>query len=320
MTVAPWAAVAVVVVLSGASLGVGAAEASLTQLFTDPDGQALLLLSRWPRTAALILAGAALAVSGLIMQQLTRNRFVAPSTAGTVDAAALGVLVSLVLFASAPVIGKVLISTGFALAGTAVFVAVIHRVQFKDVVFVPLIGLLLGGVYRAIAEFVAYRENLTQSLGVWMNADFSSVIQGRYETLWLAGAAAIVAYAFAYQFGAAGMGRDFATGIGVNVRRITAIGLSIASFTTAVVVVTVGAIPFLGLIVPNLVTMTLGDNLRRALPVTALAGAALTLACDVLARVLIFPYEVPVGSIVGVLGAVVFAALVLRRGNRYVTA
>ena len=319
-TVAPWVAVAAVVVLAGLSLAVGVADVSLAQLFTDPDGQTLLLLSRWPRTAALVLAGAALAISGLIMQQLTRNRFVAPSTAGTVDAATLGVLVSLILFASAPVMGKVLISTAFALAGTAVFVILIQRVQFKDVVFVPLIGLLLGGVYRAIAEFFAYRENLTQSLGTWMNGDFSGVIQGRYETLWLAGAAAVVAYAFAHQFAAAGMGRDFATGIGVNVRRVTAIGLSIASFTTAVVVVTVGAIPFLGLIVPNLVTMAIGDNLRRALPVTALAGAALTLGCDTLARVLIFPYEIPVGSIVGVLGAVVFAALVLRKGNRYVTA
>lgn len=319
-SVALWVALAVVVLLSAASLVVGAADVRLADLFSLSDEHGLLTLSRAPRTAALILAGGALAVSGLVMQQLTRNRFVAPSTAGTVDAAALGVLVSLLLFASAPVMGKVVISTIFALAGTAVFVVVIQRVHFKDIVFVPLIGLLLGGVYRAIAEFFAYRENLTQSLAIWMNGDFSGVIQGRYETLWLAGIAASAAYGFAHQFAATAMGRDFATGIGVNVKRITAIGLAIAAFTTAVVVVTVGAIPFLGLIVPNLVTMVIGDNLRRALPVTALAGAALTLSCDLLARVLIFPYEVPVGSIVGVLGAVIFAALILRKRNRYVTA
>lgn len=318
--VAPWVALAAVVLLAIGSLVVGAADVRLADLFTLSDDHGLLTLSRAPRTAALVLAGGALAVAGLVMQQLTRNRFVAPSTAGTVDAAAVGVLISLLLFASAPVMGKVLISTAFALAGTAVFVFVIQRIHFKDIVFVPLVGLLLGGVYRAIAEFFAYRENLTQSLAIWMNGDFSGVIQGRYETLWLAGIAAVVAYGFAHQFSATAMGRDFATGIGVNVKRVTSIGLAIAAFTTAVVVVTVGAIPFLGLIVPNLVTMVMGDNLRRALPVTALAGAALTLACDLLARVLIYPYEVPVGSIVGVLGAVIFAALVLRKGNRYVTA
>lgn len=306
--------------LALASLALGAATLSVSELLTRADGHALLLLSRWPRTAALILAGAALAVSGLIMQQLTRNRFVAPSTAGTVDAAALGVLCSLLLFASAPVMGKVLVATAFALAGTIVFVTIVHRVRFKDAVFVPLVGLLLGGVYRAISEVIAYRENMMQSLTSWMNGDFSGIIQGRYETLWFAGLAAVVAYLFAHQFGAAGMGREFATGIGVHVRRITAMGLSIAAFTTAAVVATVGAIPFLGLIVPNLVTMAIGDNVRRALPVTALAGAALTLACDILARAVIFPYEVPVGTIVGVLGAVAFAALVLRKGNRYVTA
>lgn len=318
--VTPWVALAAVVLLAIGSLVVGAADVRLADLFTLSDDHGLLALSRAPRTAALILAGGALAVSGLVMQQLTRNRFVAPSTAGTVDAAAVGVLVSLLLFASAPVMAKVLISTAFALAGTAVFVLVIQRIHFKDIVFVPLVGLLLGGVYRAIAEFFAYRENLTQSLAIWMNGDFSGVIQGRYETLWLAGIAAVAAYGFAHQFSATALGRDFAAGIGVNVKRVTAIGLAIAAFTTAVVVVTVGAIPFLGLIVPNLVTMVVGDNLRRALPVTALAGAALTLACDLLARTLIFPYEVPVGSIVGVLGAVIFAALVLRKGNRYVTA
>ncbi|MDN4472131.1 ABC transporter permease [Demequina zhanjiangensis] len=310
-------AVAAVGVLSVVSLAVGAAGVGLGELVGSDEGRSLLTLSRWPRTAALILSGAALAVAGLIMQQLTRNRFVAPSTAGTVDAATLGVLTSLLFFASAPVMGKVLISTAFALAGTAVFVVLIQRVQFKDVVFVPLVGLLLGGVYRAIAEFVAYREGLTQSLSVWTNGDFSGIIQGRYETLWLAGAAAVLAYAFAHHFSAAGMGRDFATGIGVDVRRVTALGLSIAAFTTAVVVVTAGAIPFLGLIVPNLVTMAIGDNLRRTLPVTAMAGAALTLACDILGRLLIFPYEIPIGSIAGVLGAVIFAALVLRKGNRY---
>lgn len=318
--VAPWAAAAAVLVLAVISLFVGVAEVDLGSLLTDPEAREVFALSRVPRTAALLLAGSGLAVAGLIMQHLARNRFVAPTTAGTIDAAGLGLLTATLLFAGASIMTKITIAMVFALAGTALFIAIIQRIQFKDVILVPLVGLLLGGVFSAIAEFFAYRTNLTQTMSVWMNGDFSGVIQGRYETLWLAGAVALIAYLFANRFTAAGMGRDFATNIGVNYRLWMGAGLSIAAMVTAVVVVTVGAIPFLGLIVPNIVTLMLGDNLRRVLPTTALAGAALVVLCDILGRWLIYPYEIPVGTIVGVVGSAIFLVLILRRSNRYATA
>lgn len=318
--VAPWAAAAAVLVLAVISLFVGVAEVDLGSLLTDPEAREVFALSRVPRTAALLLAGSGLAVAGLIMQHLARNRFVSPTTAGTIDAAGLGLLTATLLFAGASIMTKITIAMVFALAGTALFIAIIQRIQFKDVILVPLVGLLLGGVFSAIAEFFAYRTNLTQTMSVWMNGDFSGVIQGRYETLWLAGAVALIAYLFANRFTAAGMGRDFATNIGVNYRLWMGAGLSIAAMVTAVVVVTVGAIPFLGLIVPNIVTLMLGDNLRRVLPTTALAGAALVVLCDILGRWLIYPYEIPVGTIVGVVGSAIFLVLILRRSNRYATA
>lgn len=317
---APWAAAVAVLVLALISLFVGVADVDLGSLLTDPEAREVFALSRVPRTAALLLAGSGLAVAGLIMQHLARNRFVAPTTAGTIDAAGLGLLTATLLFAGASIMTKITIAMVFALAGTALFIAIIQRIHFKDVILVPLVGLLLGGVFSAIAEFFAYRNNLTQTMSVWMNGDFSGVIHGRYETLWLAGAVALIAYLFANRFTAAGMGRDFATNIGVNHRLWMGAGLSIAAMVTAVVVVTVGAIPFLGLIVPNIVTLMLGDNLRRVLPTTALAGAALVVLCDILGRWLIYPYEIAVGTIVGVVGSAIFLVLVLRRSNRYATA
>ncbi|WP_084104697.1 ABC transporter permease [Demequina sp. NBRC 110056] len=318
--VAPWAAAALVLLLAVVSLLLGAADVNVWALFTDAEAWQVVTVSRVPRTAALILSGAALAVAGLIMQHLARNRFVAPSTAGTVDAAGLGLLVATISFAGSSIMVKIVIAMLFALAGTALFIGVIQRIQFKDVIFVPLVGLVLGGVFAAIAEFIAYRFNLTQTLSIWMNGDFSGVIQGRYETLWLAGAVALIAYLFANRFTAAGMGREFATNIGVNYRAWMTTGLVIAAMVTAVVVVTVGAIPFLGLIVPNIVTLMLGDNLRRVLPTTALTGAALVLACDILGRTLIYPYEIAVGTIVGVIGSGVFLVLIMRRRNTYAAA
>lgn len=312
-----WATAATVVILALMSLFTAVIDIDLGLLLTDPDARHVLMISRIPRTLALILAGSAMAVAGLILQHLAQNRFIAPTTAGTVDAAAVGVLFSILLFPSAPVMAKVLIALLFALLGTAIFIGVVQRTRFRDPLLVPLLGLVLAGVYRAIAEFFAYRNNLTQSLDTWFNADFSGIIAGRYETLWLAGIAALSAYVFANRLTAAGMGEAFATNIGVSYRATMAGGLAIASLATAVVVVTVGAIPFLGLIVPNVVTLMLGDNLRRVLPITAMAGAALVLACDIVGRTVIFPYEIPVGTIVGVIGAGGFLVLVMRKGNRY---
>lgn len=316
-TVAPWAAVAAVVVLSVVSLLVGVIDLDVGAVFSDAATRQVVLTSRVPRTAALVLAGSAMAVAGLIMQHLTSNRFVAPTTAGTVDAAAVGLLTATLLFGAAPVMTKVLIALAFSLVGTAVFVLLVQRIRFEDLLLVPLMGLVLGSVYRSIAEFFAYRNNLTQSLNSWFNADFSGIIAGRYETLWLAGGVCVVSYVFANRFTAAGMGEAFAVNIGVNYRAAMTIGLGIASLATAVVVVTVGSIPFLGLIVPNIVTMILGDNLRRVVPVTALVGAATALACDILGRIVIFPYEVTMGTIVGVVGSAVFLVLVMRKKNRY---
>ncbi|WP_061963012.1 ABC transporter permease [Demequina aurantiaca] len=317
--VAPWVAAALVLILGVGSLFLGVADVSLHDVLTDPDVRSVFLISRVPRTVALILAGAAMAVAGLIMQHLARNRFVSPTTAGTIDAAALGLLTATLLFAGASVMSKILIAMLFALAGSLLFIVLIQRIQFKDLILVPLVGLLLGGVFRAIAEFFAYRNNLTQTLDVWLNGDFSGVIQGRYETLYFAGVVALVAYLFANWFTVAGMGRDFATNVGVNYKVVMGAGLTIAALATAVVVVTVGAIPFLGLIVPNIVTLMMGDNMRRVLPTTALAGAALVIACDMLGRWIIFPYEIAVGTIVGVVGSAIFLVLVLRR-NRYAQA
>lgn len=315
-----WATVAVVCVLAGVSMWIGVIDIGVADLISDPEARRVFMISRIPRTMALMLSGAAMSVSGLILQNLVRNRFVAPTTAGTVDAAAVGLLVVTLLNPAAPVMGKVGFALVFALAGTAIFLVVVRKTRYSDAILVPLIGLVLGGVYRAVAEFLAYRNNLTQSLDTWFVADFSGVIQGRYEVLWLAGIATAAAYLFANRLTAAGMGEAFATNIGVNYKKTMAAGLGIASFATAVVVVTVGAIPFLGLIVPNIVTLMVGDNIRRVLPITAFAGAAIVLACDIVGRLIIFPYEIPVGTIVGVLGAGVFLTMVMRRGNRYATA
>lgn len=300
--------------LSFLSLFVGVSPLSPADLFSlTPDQQELLRISRLPRLASLIIAGMSLSIAGLIMQQLSRNKFVSPSTAGTMEAAGLGLLVSLLLFDSAGMSVKMAISFGFALAGTLVFMRMLDRIKFKDAVFIPLVGLMFGGVLASLTTFFAYRYDLIQSIGSWMQGSFTGVMQGRYELLYISVPATLLAYAFASRFTIAGMGEDFALNLGLSYRKIVNLGLVLVALISSSIILTVGVIPFLGLIVPNLVSIFRGDNLKKNLPVTAVFGAVFVLACDILGRVLIHPYELPISLIVGVLGSVIFLYLILRR-------
>lgn len=283
-------------------------------LSADSRQQMLFFVSRVPRLVAVLTAGMGMSVVGLIMQQLARNKFVSPSTSGVMEAAMLGVLTTMLLMPGWPILAKMGISFVFALSGTLIFTAILRRARFKDVIFVPLVGIMFGGIIGALTTFIAYRFNALQSLGAYLYGGFNDVLRGRYELLYLAVPVVVLAYLYADRFTLAGMGHDFATNLGLNYQQVVNIGLSLVALVTAVVVLTVGAIPFLGLIVPNVVSIVLGDNLRRTLPWTALAGAFFVLVCDIIGRVIIFPYEIPISLIIGVIGSATFLWLVLRRG------
>lgn len=305
-----------VVSLAVVSLFVGVSDLSPTELLTgdlDETQRQTLLASRVPRTLSIVLAGSAMAVVGLVMQLLVRNKFVEPSTAGTTESAVLGLLLVTILAPTMPLVGKMGVAAVFALAGTALFLAVLRRIQLRSVIVVPLVGLMLSGVIGAVATFIAYRGNLMQTMSGWTTGDFSGVVRGRYELLWIVGACAVVAYLAANRFTVAGLGEEFTTNLGLNYRRVLTLGLAIVAVTSAVVVVVVGALPFLGLVVPNVVSLVMGDYLRRSLPWVALSGAALVLVCDIVGRLVIYPAEIPIGVVVGVVGAGVFLYLLVRR-------
>lgn len=278
----------------------------------------ILVESRVPRTLALILAGSAMAVSGTILQMVVRNRFAEPSTIGTAEAAKLGFLSVLIFFPDASITMRLIAATGFALLVTAFFLRLLRKLSLQSPLIVPLVGILLGGVINAVATFLAYRFDLLQSLVSWSNGDFSMILRGRYELLWLAFAMTALAYAFADRFTVAGLGNDFATSLGLDYRSVVAVGIVIVSIVTAVVIVTVGMIPFVGLVVPNVISLVMGDNVSRALPWVALLGAGLVLACDIAGRIVNSPYEIPVGTMLGVIASALFLYLLLRRNARLV--
>lgn len=302
-------------ILAFISLFIGVSDVSLPALLSgtaDPRAVEVFFISRVPRTLAVVLAGSALAISGLVMQIIVRNRFVEPSTAGTMESAALGFLVVTMFAPGWPLMAKMLVSALFALGGTALFLRILRFVPLRDVLLVPLVGIMLGGVIGAVTTFFAYRYELMASLLAWEVGDFSGVLRGRYELLWFGLAGTVLAYISADRLTVAGMGEDFTTNLGLNYKTVMMLGLVIVSLVSAVVLVTVGAIPFLGLIVPNVVSLLIGDNMRRTVPWVALGGAGFVLICDIIGRVIRFPYEIPISVVVGVIGSFIFLYMLLR--------
>ncbi|MED3622627.1 ABC transporter permease [Neobacillus thermocopriae] len=304
----------VLIVLSGISLFVGVSSITPLDLldFQSEETQ-IFLISRLPRLISILLAGAGMSIAGLIMQQLSRNKFVSPTTAGTLDATKLGILVAMLMFADTTMMEKMAVAFVFSLAGTLLFMQILDRIKFKDAIFIPLIGLMFGNILSSVTTFFAYRADLIQNMSAWLQGDFSAVMKGRYELLYISVPIVIIAYLYANRFTVAGMGEDFSKNLGLRYRRIVNIGLILVALITVTVVLTVGVIPFLGLIIPNVISIFKGDHLQKTLPHTALLGAIFLLVCDVLGRVIIYPYEISISLMVGIIGSGIFLYLLFRR-------
>ncbi|OAB47572.1 ABC transporter permease [Paenibacillus antarcticus] len=302
------------VIFSFISIFIGVKDISPMDIFRLTDQQwQTLVISRIPRLISIIIAGMSMSIVGLIMQQLTRNKFVSPTTAGTMDSARFGILVAMMVFSNATSLQKMLVAFIFALIGTFIFMKILDKVKYKDAIFIPLVGIMFGNVVGSITTFFAYKNDLIQNMASWLQGDFSVILKGRYEMLYISIPLVIIAYLFANRFTIAGMGEEFAKNLGLNYKQVVNIGLVIVAAVSSIVILTVGMIPFLGLIVPNIVTIYQGDNLKKSLSHTALLGAVFLLFCDILGRLIIFPYEIPIGLTVGVIGSGIFIYLLIRR-------
>ncbi|MGO5073445.1 ABC transporter permease [Clostridium sporogenes] len=307
------------IILSICSIFIGVKDISFVDIFNSDDVKLkVLLISRIPRLISIIVVGGSMSIAGLIMQQISRNKFVSPDTASTVDSAKLGILVALMIFPSATLAEKMIVSFIFSLLGTFLFMKILKKIKVKNSIFIPLVGIMLGNIIDSITTFFAYKYNLIQSIASWLQGDFSLIIKGNYELIYLSVPIVVIAFIYANKFTVAGMGEDFSKNLGVNYNRIINIGLVIVALISSLVVITVGKIPFLGLIVPNIVTLYKGDNLNNSLYSTALLGAVFLLGCDILGRLVIYPYEISIGLVVGVIGSTVFLYLLFRRNGNEV--
>ena len=241
------------------------------------------------------------------------NKFVSPTTGATLASARFGILLALLFLPGSTIMGRALFSFIFAVLGTWIFVWFIQRIQFKDTVMVPLVGIMFGNIIGGVTSFLAYRYEMTQALSSWEVGHFSMVLRGRYEIVYLVVPLLVISFIYANHFNIVGMGKDFSKNLGVHYNLVLFGGLTIAAVITASIVSIVGSISYIGLIVPNIVAMFKGDKIRGTLADTAMFGALFVLVCDIIARLVIHPYELPIELIIGIVGSILFVAMLMYR-------
>lgn len=301
-------AIIVVLILGIISLFIG-----VYDIRGQEGGKDMFFITRVPRTAALMLTGAAMSMAGLVMQLITQNRLVEPTTTGTIEWAGLGLLFVYLFFPAPTLVLRMTGAIFFSFIGTMIFFLFLKRVTLRSSLIVPIIGLMLGAVISAVSTFIGLLFQMTQNIESWFVGSFATIQIGRYEYLWIIIIVTLFIFIYANRLTLAGLGEDVATNLGVNYNRIILLGTGLISIAVGVVAVVIGNLPFLGLIVPNIISLFRGDDLRSNLPWVCLIGMGTITICDIVSRVIIMPFEVPVSLILGTVGAVIFIIILLKK-------
>ena len=270
----------------------------------------VLANSRLPRTMAIILSAAGLSTAGLIMQAISRNKFMSPSTSGTTDAAALGLLLAFVFLQQQSGIVQMLFAFAFALISTLLFASIINRLKLREVVYVPLIGMMYGGLISAVTVAIAYRFEAMQMMASLGLGSFARL--GNFSVVYITIVPLVIAGLYAAKFSIVGLGEDFSKNLGLNYHRVVFMGLVVVALTSASTYVAVGPLPFIGLIIPNMATTFYGDNLKKSMLDLMFFGADFVLICDILSRLVIYPFEMSVSLTISVVGGAIFMIYLLR--------
>lgn len=301
-------------VLTVISLFVGVHGVSIQGLSSGDEVQQMLFIkTRIPRTISLVLAGGMLSVGGKIMQHLMQNKFVSEGTIGMMDSARLGILVVMLFLPNSSILTRSMAAFIFAYAGVLLFLSLSKILPKGDPMILPLTGVMFGNIIGAIATFLAYQFQVVQNVSSWLQGNFATVMEGSYELIYLTIPVFILLYFLGYQITIAGLGSELSTNLGLNHQRLQWIVFALVALGSSSVLIMVGSIPFLGVVVPNLVSLFYGDHLKDTMGLTAIFGGIFLLICDILARVLIAPYEIPVSVVVGVIGGALFLFLLMRR-------
>lgn len=273
----------------------------------------ILCFVRLPRTAAAVLAGAALGVAGALIQSVLNNAMASPNVIGVNAGAGLGALL-----AASLVPGAAALLPGAAFAGAlaaALFIWMLAAVAGLSRTTLILAGVTVSSILTACMNTLKLLfPDAAVGSTAFLLGTLSGVTTAQVQRAlpWLA-AGFVLAALLAADLNVLQLGEDMAAGLGLPVARVRFAALLTAALLAGAAVSFAGLLGFVGLLAPHIARRLVGGDNRCLLPVTALASADLMLLCDVAARVLFAPFELPVGVLLSLVGGPFFLFLLLRR-------
>jgi iron complex transport system permease protein len=300
--------------LGGVHLPLGEVWAGLRGMASRPEANTIVREIRLPRVLLAMLVGAALAVSGTALQALLRNPLADPYVLGISSGAALGAIVALWIGGKVAAASPLVAFAGALLTMAWVYLLGRRAGRLASYTLV-LAGVITASFLSAVILFVLTLLSTRDVRGIafWLMGDLSLVTDTQLRVLLPVVALGVLAlYAFAKDLNVMLLGEEEAAHLGVNVARVQTAVYLLASLLTGVAVSVSGAIGYLGLLVPHLGRMVVGNDHRTLLPTAALGGAIVLTLSDTLARTVVAPAELPVGAVTALAGAPVFIYLLRR--------
>lgn len=270
---------------------------------------------RLPRAFSAALVGAFLAVSGAVMQGMTRNPLASPSIMGVTDGAAFALVILLAFYPGVSNFGL----TGSAFVGAGLAVGLIFLIgSFSSSGLTPvklaLAGVAIGTMLRSLSSILSLHFNLEKEMGFWLAGGLDGSSWGSVRILLVSGGIGLfVAISISKSITVLSLGEDMATGLGQNNMLIKLLGILTVLILTGAAVSVAGAVGFVGLIVPHITRFIIGTDYRWIIPTSIFFGAFLLVLADVVSRLINAPFETPVGAITSLIGVPFF--LYLARGS-----
>lgn len=313
--------IAVLLLLSAVSLGIGAVYISPLEIVADlvgmgPSSHTFIIQEyRLPRLFIAIIAGAGLAIAGAVLQGILRNPLASPDVIGVTKGAGLAAVAVIVLFPESPVFWLPISAFLGAAAAAAALMLFAHKNGVRPATL-ALIGIAFGAIFQAGIEYfmIKFPDDVNSTL-LWL----AGSLWGRgWEQVWMLLPSvpfAIVLWLLSAKLDVLNLGDDLATGLGQKTRQLRYVLLSLSVIIIGLCVAAIGSIGFIGLIAPHIARKLTGSRHAFLLPISALFGALFLLVADSVGRGLFPPIEIPAGIVTAVIGAPYFLYLLRREGK-----
>ena len=286
----------------------------------DPEGLAnyVLVHIKLPRIIGALIVGALIAVGGAVMQGITKNYLASPGVVGVDSGAGLGLSITMAITGGATAyVSNIIFSMIGAAVTTIIIFAISSRIKGRESgLKLLLAGTAIGMLFDGLSTSINIWSGLGQNINTWNNSGLLGIKWLGVGILMIGVVGMIIGFAISGKITVLAMGDETAVSLGENVKVIKFLGVISVVLISAATVCTVGNIAFIGLVIPNMVKMAVGEDYKKIIPLSALFGALLLSVADVISRLINYPAETPIGTITSIIGIPIFLYLINSRKSK----